>query len=157
MTDPKSAKCFFSGIDEDRDLQLIENPAFKISAQCRKQARTWNVTVGIELKEKPAELAQDSQFAMLCAKLYIPLCFKISCDHGASHSDRVGEVFRYENVEIFQGLFATGIAAVLLPTITMPANPENRTATARAAKSLTQNNFSCRCHPRPKARLDNSR
>jgi len=54
------------------------------------------------------------------------------------------------------GLLATAITAVLLPTITTLADPEDNAAFACAAKSLTQNNFSSRLHPRPKARLDNS-
>jgi hypothetical protein len=54
-------------------------------------------------------------------------------------------------------LGATTITAVLLPTIAMTTNPEDSAAVPGAAKSLTQNNFSCWCHPRLKARLDNSR
>lgn len=51
-------------------------------------------------------------------------------------------------------LDATAIAAVLMAAVTMPANPEYSTAMFCPAKSLTQNNFNCCFHPRPKARLD---
>ena len=51
----------------------------------------------------------------------------------------------------------TAITAVLLAAITMPANPEYSTAMLCPANSLTQNNFNCCFHPRPKARLDKRR
>ena len=46
------------------------------------------------------------------------------------------------------------VAAILLPTIAVTADPEWNAAVLSPAKSLTQNNFACVCHSRPKARLD---
>jgi len=50
---------------------------------------------------------------------------------------------------------AAMVAAVLLTAIAVSTNPEDGTATLRAAKPLTENNFCCVVHPRSKARLDN--
>src|SRR5881628_3343658 len=49
------------------------------------------------------------------------------------------------------------IAAVALPAVTAAANPKQSAAAWCDAKSLTESNFSCLCHPRLKARLDISR
>jgi hypothetical protein len=46
------------------------------------------------------------------------------------------------------------VAAILLSPITVAADPENDAATLCPAKPLTQNNFVCVGHSRPKARLD---
>ena len=52
---------------------------------------------------------------------------------------------------------AAPIAAVALPAVTAAANPKQSAAAWCDAKSLTESNFSCLCHPRLKARLDISR
>lgn len=49
---------------------------------------------------------------------------------------------------------AAEVAAILLSAITMSADPKDNAAVLSPTKPLTQNNFACMCHPRPKARLD---
>ncbi len=49
---------------------------------------------------------------------------------------------------------AAEIAAILMAAITVAADPERTAVTLCPTKSLTQNNFVCMYHPRPKARLD---
>jgi len=51
-------------------------------------------------------------------------------------------------------LGAAVVAAILMPTIAVAADPERNTAVLSPAKPLTQNNFARVCHSRPKARLD---
>jgi len=52
-------------------------------------------------------------------------------------------------------LGATLRAAVSLPAIAAPANPEHRPAIWIAAKPLPENNFPVNCHPRLQAAFDN--
>jgi hypothetical protein len=54
------------------------------------------------------------------------------------------------------GFAATAVGTVTLSTITGTADIENATASLRATKRMTENNFRCVGHPRPKAGLDNS-
>ena len=52
-------------------------------------------------------------------------------------------------------LLSTQRAAVVLPPVTVAADPKDLTTAAGTAKSLTENNFSADRHPRPKVGLDN--
>jgi hypothetical protein len=49
----------------------------------------------------------------------------------------------------------TGVAAVVLPSVTVATDPENLVAAASTANSLTKDNFVVGRHPRPKVGLDN--
>ena len=49
---------------------------------------------------------------------------------------------------------AAEIAAILLSAITMSAEPKDNAAILSPTKPLTQNEFACMLHSRPKARLD---
>jgi hypothetical protein len=49
----------------------------------------------------------------------------------------------------------TEVAAVVLSSVTAATDPENLTAAASPANSLTEDNFDVRRHPRPKVGLDN--
>jgi hypothetical protein len=53
------------------------------------------------------------------------------------------------------GLGATGEAAIALSTITLPADPEHRVASAAAANPLPENDFAMNRHVRPQKGLDN--
>ena len=53
------------------------------------------------------------------------------------------------------GLGATGEAAIALSTITVPADPERRVASAAAANPLPENDFAMNRHVRPQKGLDN--
>jgi hypothetical protein len=54
--------------------------------------------------------------------------------------------------------FATAeVAAILLSPVAGAADPERNATTLSPAKPLTQNDFGCSFHSRPKARLDISR
>ena len=53
------------------------------------------------------------------------------------------------------GLGATGEAAIALSTITLPADPEHRVASAAAANPLPENYFAVGRHRCPHAGLDN--
>jgi hypothetical protein len=50
---------------------------------------------------------------------------------------------------------STQRAAVVLPTVTVAADPEDLATVASTAKSLKQDNFGADRHPRPKVGLDN--
>jgi hypothetical protein len=51
---------------------------------------------------------------------------------------------------------AAAVTTILLSPIAVATDPKDSTTTLCPAKSLTENNFACVFHPRPKARLDNS-
>ena len=50
---------------------------------------------------------------------------------------------------------STQHAAVVLPSVTVAADPEDLATGVRTAKSLTEDNFGTDRHPRPKVGLDN--
>ena len=52
-------------------------------------------------------------------------------------------------------LLPTEVAAVLLSSVAVPADPENLLAAAGTANSLPKDNFAVGRHPRPKVGLDN--
>jgi hypothetical protein len=52
-------------------------------------------------------------------------------------------------------LLSTQRAAVVLPPVTVAADPEDLATLAGTAKSLTEDNFGADRHPRPKVGLDN--
>lgn len=53
------------------------------------------------------------------------------------------------------GLLSTHRAAVVLPPVTVAADPEDPATATGTTNSLTENNLASDRHPRPKARLDN--
>ncbi len=52
-------------------------------------------------------------------------------------------------------LLPTRLTAVVLPPVTVTADPEDTATAAGTTNSLTENNFGADRHPRPKAGLDN--
>lgn len=53
------------------------------------------------------------------------------------------------------GVLSTHRAAVVLPPVTVAADPEDPATATGTTNSLTENNLGSDRHPRPKARLDN--
>ena len=53
------------------------------------------------------------------------------------------------------GLSTAGRAAITLPTIAVPTNPEHYAASTAAANPLPENHFAVSRHPCPKVGLDN--